>query len=325
MTLNNAYCFCPNFLSIASVQSIMEALLQKRHSVFLDNRNKLMEEYTRILSRDVNAFSLYTILDNLPNSQKLISPVNLPQIDSNFLLQTVTGYATTDTKFLASADRVTHNSITQTLQLNNVREIYPHNFTLTFNSTLHRSFNINEFKVELEHSLSLVMGERRGKLENEYNTTLANCLRAKRYIVLDQTLHGSSLTRISMGSLDLVIQDGTFKTIIEPLRLSGMESDVFYTHLNKLLDNYNPLRIEHTFLVVYYRGRANNFRTFVSDYKERLDQLDVDQLNNSSSWLFEDSTFVATEFDALHSLEQTGTINGSPFTCTHLIADFSEN
>ncbi|HHX8506668.1 TPA: hypothetical protein ACVO0I_004006 [Vibrio diabolicus] len=324
--LSNAYCFCPHFLSIVPTISVIDALVSKRHSIFLDEKNILMEEYTRVLSQDAESFTLCVLLQNgLNDTQKLISPVNSNQISSNLLLETLTGFETTDTKFLASSDRQMHRSLLPQLQQLSIREIYPHNFSLSYNSNLHRAFDISEFIEEIEHSLYLVMGERKGKLENEYNTTLANCLRAKRYIVLDQTLHGRSLSGISMGSLDLVIQDGTYKTIIEPLRLSGMASEPFYSHLNKLLDNYNPLRIKHTFLVTYYRGRRNNFLNFVNDYKDRLDDLDLSQLNQSSEWEFSTSNIPTSNYEALYKIEQRGTLNGSPFTCIHLIADFSEN
>ncbi len=308
------------------VASVMEALLHRRHSIFLDNQNLLMGEYTKLLSQDVNSFSLCTLIEyGLNESQKLISPVSSRNIGSEFLLEILVGFDTTDRKFLASPNRTNHNSLIPRLRQQNISEIYPHNFSLSYNANLHRAFHINEFKAELEHSIYLVMGERKGKLENEYNTTLANCLRAKRYVVLDQTLHGRSLSGLSMGSLDLVIEDGTFKTIIEPLRLSGMESVPFYTHLNKLLDNYNPLRIEHTFLVTYYRGLRSKFLEFIDDYKERLDSLDLSQLNQSSSWNFNESNNIESSYASLHVIEQTGTINNSPFKCTHYIADFSEN
>lgn len=324
--VSNAYCFCPHFLSIIPTMSVIEALVSKRHSIFLDDKNILMEEYTRVLSQDTESFALFVLLQNgLEDTQKLISSVNSDRISSDLLLETLKGFETTDTKFLASSDRQMHRSLLPQLQQLSIREIYPHNFSLSYNSNLHRKFNISEFIEEIEHSLSLVMGERTGKSENEYNTTLANCLRAKRYIVLDQTLHGRSLSGISMGSLDLVIQDVTYKTIIEPLRLSGMASKPFYNHLNKLLDNYNPLRIKHTFLVTYYIGRRNNFPNFVKDYKDRLDNLDLSQLNQSSEWEFFNSNMTISNYEALYKIEQSGTINGSPFKCIHLIADFSEN
>ncbi|EPP4295023.1 hypothetical protein ACUP6R_000753 [Vibrio navarrensis] len=322
---NNAYCFCPNFMATIAPSSIIEALVAKRNSIFFDSKNMLMDEYTRVLSSNVNNFSLITILEHgLLESQKIYSKVSSNEIDSNFLLETLTGFNIAESKFLASADRNSHNSILTSLKQNNIKEIFPHNFSLTYNANLHRDFHLNEFKLELEHALYLVMSERKGKLEDEYNTSLANCLRAKRYIVLDQTLHGSSLKGINLGSLDLVIQDATFRTIIEPLKLSGMETKPFYDHLNKLLDNYNPLRIDNTFLVTYYIGQRKNFIKFVKDYRSRLDDLDLNQLNHSSTWHFNTSYEISSNHDSLSIIEQQGTINSSQFTCTHFIADFSE-
>ncbi|CAK3276158.1 hypothetical protein VCRA2120O333_70180 [Vibrio crassostreae] len=323
--MSNAYCFCPNFLGVAPVSSVIEALLHNRHSIFLDDKNKLMEEYARVLSVNTECFSLFSILEYaLVDSQKLVSRVNSPQVDSTFLLETLTGLHTTETKFLASSDRQTHNGIVPRLRELNIQEIYPHNFPLTVSGQLYRSFNIDVFRQELEHSLYLVMGERNGKLEDDYNTTLASCLRAKRFIVLDQTYHGRSSTGLTLGRLDLVIQDGGYKTLIEPLKLKGMETSPFYGHLNKLLDNYNPLRIKHTFLVTYYTGERCKFLQFIADYKQRLNNLDLSQLNPTSTWNFQPYTDLNTEYNSLYLIEQQATVNGSSITCYHFIADFSD-
>lgn len=324
-TLSNAYCFCPSFLGVAPVSSVIEALVHNKHSIFLDDQNRLMEEYSRVLSANTDSFALFNILQYaLVDNQKLISNVSNCHVDSDFLFQTLTGIHTTETKFLASADRQSHNRIVPRLNELSIQEIYPHNFSLAVNGNMYRRFNINEFMLELEHSLYLVMGERNGKLEDEYNTTLASCLRAKRFIVLDQTYHGRSSTGLTLGKLDLLIEDGGFKTIIEPLKLRGMETAPFYVHLNKLLDNYNPLRIEHTFLVTYYSGKRCDFRQFIIDYRERLNNLDLSQLNHSSTWIFQPSTDLNTELSSLFLIEQRGTVNGFPLTCYHFIADFSD-
>jgi hypothetical protein len=90
MTLNNAYCFCPNFLNTISPESVTEALLHKRNSIFLDDQNILMEEYARVLSNNVELFSLCTIFEHaVPSTQKLYSTVTSIQVGSNFLLETV--------------------------------------------------------------------------------------------------------------------------------------------------------------------------------------------------------------------------------------------
>ncbi|HIF9191332.1 TPA: hypothetical protein ACX6PF_004023 [Photobacterium damselae] len=323
--MSNAYCFCPDFLGVASPNSVIEALLHHRNSIFLDDQNRLMEEYSRVLSANTDSFLLFNILQYaLDDNQKLVTNVSNNQIDSDFLFQTLTGIHTTEAKFLASADRQAHNGIVPQLNELNIQEIYPHNFSLTFNGSMYRRFNIHDFILELEHSLYLVMGERNGKLEDEYNTTLASCLRAKRFIVHDQTYHGRSSTGLTLGQLDLVIEDGGYKTIIEPLKLKGMETTPFYVHLNKLLDNYNPLRIEHTFLVTYYMGKRSDFSQFITDYRERLNNLDLSQLNSSSTWDFQPSNDLNTEHNSLLLIEQRGTVNSSPLTCYHFIADFSD-
>lgn len=324
--MNNEYCFCPNFLSSISGQSIIEALVEKKNSVFFDDENRLMQEYSRILGKHHDTFSIYTLFEYLlPETQKIISPSPGETVDSQFLLNTISGVSTSGRKFLASPDRQAHNAITNLLRQKNIHEIFPHNFALTYNSSLGRRFDFHEFKLELEHSLSLVIGEKNGKKENEYNTTLASCLKAKRYIVCDQTLHGRSSSGKSHGSLDLAIYDDFVRTIVEPLFLKGMEEIPFYGHLNKLVDNYNPLRVNHTFLIVYYSGKRSNFCGFVESYGERLKQIDTTKLNQDSDWQFLLPEEKSTEYCALRVFEQQGKINGTGFTCTHMIADFSQD
>lgn len=323
--MNNAYCFCPNFLTKLSVDNIIEALISKRNSIFLDDKNKLILEYTKKLKDHPDDFRLLTLLEfHISDTQKITTAVNAPNVDSRFLLEILTGRKTLERKLLASADRDTHQAIVDELKEHNITKVFPHNFTQSYNSHLTRGFEYQEFKLELEHSLALMIGEKKSRLENEYNSTLANCLKAKRYEVRDQTLHGKSSAGKTAGSLDLAIYDENLKAIIEPLRLKGGEAEPFYVHLNKLLDNYNPLRVEHTFLVVYFIGKRKNFTKFANDYETRLGKLDVAKLNQSSSWTFDSFTRSKSEHDSIRITEQVGSVNGSSFVCTHFVADFSD-
>ena len=47
--MNNAYCFCPKFLAKVPVDSIIEALVLKKNSIILDDKYKLINEYTKVL------------------------------------------------------------------------------------------------------------------------------------------------------------------------------------------------------------------------------------------------------------------------------------
>ena len=323
--MNNAYCFCPKFLAKVPVDSIIEALVLKKNSIILDDKYKLINEYTKVLGDIPDRFHLITLLNlQIPDSQKIKVNVDAPNVDSRFLLETLTGRMILETRLLASADRDTHQAIVDDLEKHNITKVFPHNFTQSYNSHLTRRFEYQEFKLELEHSLALMIGEKKGRKENEYNSTLANCLEAKRYQVRDQTLHGKSSTGKTAGSLDLAIYDKDLKAIIEPFKLEGREALPFYVHLNKLLDNYNPLRVGHTFLVVYFIGERKKFTKFADNYETRLGNLDKSKLNQSSTWSFDRVTRAQNEYDAIRIIEQVGSVNGSDFVCTHFVADFSD-
>ena len=76
--MNNAYCFCPKFLAKVPVDSIIEALVLKKNSIILDDKYKLINEYTKVLGDIPDRFHLITLLNlQIPDSQKIKVNVNL--------------------------------------------------------------------------------------------------------------------------------------------------------------------------------------------------------------------------------------------------------
>lgn len=113
------------------------------------------------------------------------------------------------------------------------------------------------------------------KDENARNTYIRDILRSKGYDIADQTLRGESASRKRLGELDFEIM----KTaeipfaIYEALNLksfSNSEQGYLISHLNKLLDNYNPMGIAIAFLVSYAKCTKENFDNYCSNYYKYL-------------------------------------------------------
>jgi hypothetical protein len=109
------------------------------------------------------------------------------------------------------------------------------------------------------------------KDENARNTYIRDILRSKGYVVADQTLRGESASRKRLGELDFEIMKTAEMpfAIYEALNLknlSNSEQEYLDSHLNKLLDNYNPMGITIAFLVSYAKCTKANFDNYCSEY-----------------------------------------------------------
>ncbi|EKO3995400.1 hypothetical protein DX883_06430 [Vibrio fluvialis] len=324
--MNNAYCFCPDFFSTLTFSQFHEAIVDNKNSIILDKKNKLMEQYTDRIEDNQDLLLLVNFIDILDVNQKIMSNHVGDKVDSKFLLETVKEPSIQEKKFLATRDRYQHNVIHDDLVDNNICQVYPHSFVSTYTSDKYRTFDIQVFEDDLIHSISIIMESKNDRLyENEYNKGVSGCLKAKRYNAVDQATVGKSLSGLRLGNLDIaILESGFYKTIVEPLFLKDMTKKEFYNHLNKLVLNYNPFRILHTFLVVYYNGDKKNYSTFVSNYLDRLNNLDANKLDNSSSWFIASVKEVSSEYPSVRIFKLCGKINDFNFVCTNIVADFSK-
>lgn len=111
--------------------------------------------------------------------------------------------------------------------------------------------------------------------EDERNTQIRDILRAKGYIIADQTFSGKSASGIKAGELDIQILESTDKawTVYEALNISGFsqsEKDKWNEHLNRLLDNYNPIGYPFLFLVSYLECSKDKVREMWLKYSNHL-------------------------------------------------------
>lgn len=103
-----------------------------------------------------------------------------------------------------------------------------------------------------------------GKLEDEINDGVRGCLRMI-YEVNDQTRQGVSESGMQAGEVDLLIRNsGVPVAILEALRMSSLTKENLSRHMNKVLENYDPVGCPFVFVLVY--AMSENF----ADFWERL-------------------------------------------------------
>lgn len=111
--------------------------------------------------------------------------------------------------------------------------------------------------------------------ENERNTYVRDLLRAKGYYIADQTLSGQSASGKSPGELDIEIRYSpeTSWTVYEALNItsfSDTNKNNWNEHLQRLLDNYNPIGYPFLFLVSYLECSKDSFKEIWLKYYEHI-------------------------------------------------------
>lgn len=138
---------------------------------------------------------------------------------------------------------------------------------------LKKSINIDTLLKDICSACMSLQGIERNlsRDENARNTYIREILRSKGYSIADQTLRGESASKKQLGELDFEIMKTAEipYAIYEALNLknfSNSEQQYLNNHLNKLLDNYNPMGIPFAFLVCYVKCEKEKFSSYWSKY-----------------------------------------------------------
>lgn len=295
--------------------------------MLLDSEEFLWLDYLERSKEDVVAFSnLQTwrlALDQKANKILLSEVNNTGVADSDFISQVAIRSPSTCRRYI-----VTNNNLSYAEKLDELRsqgvELLPefniHNSAIDRHEAIY--YNATDFYHHMLGALALVASTRANKLENEHNDFLRDLLSFKGYTIRDQPRLGRSASGLSIGNLDLaVMQNNHWVTIIEPLRLRTIDSANIISHYNKLIDNYNPLYLPNTHLVVYYIGEASGFNDFHERYIGYVVSLKPDDF--SSDVVFNNITHTNQLASGIRSFIQQGTINGHDFSCSHTCISFS--
>ena len=111
----------------------------------------------------------------------------------------------------------------------------------------------------------------RGWNENGRNCVVRDSLGDKGYIVLDQSLRGTSASGKSYGELDLLIQREANRpwALCEALIAEGY-THKWNEHLDKLLNEYNPHGLSTLFLLTYVDCEKSKFDDIWQKYKQHI-------------------------------------------------------
>ena len=112
-----------------------------------------------------------------------------------------------------------------------------------------------------------------GKLENQINDYIRDLLEARGYSqIRDQSRHGVSSNGGGAGEVDLLLKkDGREVAIVEGLKLASVDKAYIKKHINKAIDNYNPLGTS-TFIIAYagaadFAGFWNRLYSYLTSYE----------------------------------------------------------
>lgn len=112
--------------------------------------------------------------------------------------------------------------------------------------------------------------------ENTFNDYFRDMLCGKGYSeTKDQTRHGISASGKDAGEIDLLLsKDGKEIAIIEAIKLNNVNSNTINAHIEKAINNYNPLGTA-TFIVAYvsnddFSGFWERYFAYLKDYSFSL-------------------------------------------------------
>lgn len=105
------------------------------------------------------------------------------------------------------------------------------------------------------------------KSENEMNSMFRLLIEQSDFIAIDQHLGGKSLKGKNPGSLDIFIQSKSRDplSILEALEIDSVKNQYITDHLLKLSENYNPIGLAVSFIVIY--SKSKDFVSLWERYK----------------------------------------------------------
>ena len=119
--------------------------------------------------------------------------------------------------------------------------------------------------------------ECRGSKEDNRNRRMRDALENRGYEVYDQRQMGASSSRKDVGELDLMLyrrerDEKKPWSLIEALRIANGAKRDWNSHLEKLLDNYNPHGVPFLFLVTYADCEKEQFEKIWEGYQTHIQE-----------------------------------------------------
>jgi len=327
-----AHCYCPTIISENIDSNLFLYIARSGAKIIIDNKNILLNNYFSLISHDSEKIIyLDKAIEALNRKKNSIIEVETEpyknDVNCDFLFNLAKNAQTSHDRTIVTETPSSYSVYTEELKKQKIYLLCTHDI----NALYERSHSYNEASINfaqlihdtrfsLEYSIRQFILDFKHIIthdENKINSLLKMNLEARKYIVLDQTLNGSSESGIKIGSLDLIVQEsnGFLHTIIEALILNSVSKSKIDGHYKKLIKNYNPLGVKNTILITYYTGR--NFQSWWGKYVKHIDTIkssmfEVDELKIKRSF------FVDTNYANSKHLEHFLEIGNEQLKCVHI-------
>jgi len=329
----SAYCICPGFIAnhisdpLVFNNVFFGTLLLSDDQVITDENGRLKLEYGKAVEHDQNAFSLYKIwmnqLEARNDGKWLKTPTILSSSVEKTVYESISKAVTTFDKNILTSQNERYSPFLKEMKRQRISLFNLQNLTA---STVHRVSRRKISFDELSYDIGWVLHRlartnSKGSTEDDYNDHLRNLLLSSKYEVKDQTREGYSSTGLSAGELDLIVEENGFLfTIIEAMILSSLDASYVDKHYIKVVNNYNPLQANKTFLITYYTG--SNFEQWWSRYSTYISSFDSNKFDLDGDVSIFRTDVESTLYPNLKKLTQHFYVDGVHNFCVHYAIKF---
>lgn len=327
----NAHVICPIFfgryISDPSTSNILfSKILSSEDQIIIDREERLIYGYLDSVKDDVSAFEKYkawiALLHDSATGKKIISSSLDACNTQETVVNTISQAITTHDKSIIIDDANCYAAFISEINRQRINMFHLHDLT---NGLAKKKFTrlsgYSTFEDDLFWALHRTARmSRKSCSEDEVNDLLREMLasmgRSNGYEVRDQAREGASQAKKGAGELDLLIENcGLLYTIIESMRVTGIDTSYIKAHYSKLLKNYNPLGVYRTYLISYYNG--SNFEGWWSKYQKHIAETDTFDFTDDASSYTEDISYPAPKYNNLRHLHHVFRSGGQIYICAH--------
>lgn len=331
--MSSAHCICPGFFAnhisdpIVFNNVFLGALLQSDDQVITDENGRLKLEYGKAVEHDQNAFGLYKIwfsqLEARNDGKWLKTPIPLLPSVEETVYESIRKAATTFEKNIITCDNEKYSPFLEEMRKQRISLFNLQNLTVTnVHRVSRRKVSFDELSYDIGWVLHrLARTNSKGTTEDDYNDHLRNLLLSSKYEVKDQTREGHSSSGLSAGELDLIVEENGFLfSIVEAMILTSLDKNYIDKHYKKVVNNYNPLKANKTFLITYYTG--NKFEQWWERYFTYISSFDSSKFELDGDVSIFRTDMETTFYQNLKKLTQHFYLDGVHHFCVHYAIKF---
>jgi len=322
------HCICPEFISknisdpYVFTNFFMGNLLTSQDQVVFDSYGKLVIEYTDSVKSDENSYTSLKAWIHLLEQKEKIGKLLVVECKKNtdkydLVFQTIKSAPTTFDKCIIASNNNNYCTYIDEMKKQKISLINLNCLSTEENGLVRKKLSFEELSVDIAWMLHrIARTNSKGTSEDDINDHLRNLLLARKYETKDQTREGISSSGKSAGELDIIIEDNnSIFTIIEAMKLTDLDKSYIKTHYQKLLVNYNPLGIQKSFLITYYKG--SNFSSWWTKYHSYISDIEIDNFGFDGPVNIIETVDNETPYSALKKLTQHICVDGEIRTCVH--------